>query len=187
MTRLVLVRHGETDWNRQGRWQGQSDTPLNDTGRAQAAAMAESQRGLPLAAIYSSDLRRATETAAALAAVSGAPIHRDPRLREISLGAWEGMLFDDIRRRDGDQLDRLRREPARGRAPGGESPAEVLNRVRAVLADIARDHPADRVAVVSHGLALAALKVHLLGLPLDLVWDHEPANATPEEYDLEAR
>lgn len=187
MTRLVLIRHGETDWNRQGRWQGHSDTPLNATGRAQAAAMAETQRGRPLAAIYSSDLRRATETAEALAAVSGAPILRDARLREIRLGTWEGMMFDDIRRRDGDELDRLRSHPARGRAPGGESPAEVLNRVRTVLADIARDHPADRVAIVSHGLALAALKVHLLGLPLDAVWDHEPANATPEEYDLEAR
>jgi probable phosphoglycerate mutase len=97
------------------------------------------------------------------------------------------MLFDEIRRRDGDELDRLRSDPTHHRAPGGESPAEVLARVRAVLAKIARDHPAERVAIVSHGLALAAIKVHLLGLPLDVVWDHEPANATPEEYDLEAR
>lgn len=187
MTRLVLIRHGETDWNLQGRWQGQSDTPLNDRGRAQAQAMAEGQRGLPLSAIYSSDLRRAVETAEALALVSGAPLHQDRRLREISLGKWEGMLFDDIQAQDGAQLHQLRADPARGRAPGGESPAEVQVRVRQVLDEIARDHPKGRVAIVSHGLALAALKVDLLGLPLEVVWQHEPANATPEEYDLEVR
>jgi len=182
VTELVLIRHGETDWNREMRWQGQTDVPLNPTGVRQAKAAAESLRGTKLDAIYTSDLERARQTAEAVAAATGARVRSDRRLREIQLGAWEGMSFDDIRARDGAALDHFRADPVGIRAPGGESVPEVRRRVLACLRDIQRAFPEGRVAVVSHGLALAVLKVFLLDLPLETVWRHEPANAAIEVY-----
>jgi broad specificity phosphatase PhoE len=184
VTELLLVRHGETDWNVQGRWQGQTDVPLNRHGLEQAAAVAASQDGRPLAAIYTSDLRRAQQTAEALAGATGAPIYSDRRLREINLGIWEGMLFSDIEARDGARLRALREQPATHGAPGGETPADVQRRAIDVLREVAVAYPDARVAIVSHGLTLAAIKVYLLGLPLDDVWSYEPANASPEEFQL---
>lgn len=96
MTRLILVRHGETDWNVEGRYQGHSDVPLNARGRAQAARLAEALRGSDIRAIYSSDLARARETAEALAHATRLAVQHDPRLREIDQGDWEGMLFLEI-------------------------------------------------------------------------------------------
>ena len=182
MTELVLIRHGETDWNRELRWQGQTDVPLNPAGMRQAQAAAESLRGTKLEAIYTSDLQRARQTAEAVAAATGARVRQDRRLREIALGAWEGMTFDEIHRRDGEALDLFRGDPANRRAPGGESVPEVRVRVLACLQEILRAFPDGRVAVVSHGLALAVVKVLLLGLPLETVWQHEPANAAVEVY-----
>jgi len=187
VTEVILVRHGQTDWNVQGRWQGQTDVPLNALGLAQAEAVAETLDGRPLAAIYTSDLQRAVQTAEALSRTSGAPIFLDARLREIDLGAWEGMFFPEIEATDGERLRALREHPATHRAPGGESPTEVQERVVAVLREIAAAYPDDRVAIVSHGLALAAIKVYLLGLPLDDVWNYEPPNASPEVFSLELR
>ena len=182
MTELVLIRHGETDWNRELRWQGQTDVPLNPAGMRQARAAAESLRGTNLEAIYTSDLQRARQTAEAVAAATGAHVRQDRRLREIALGAWEGMSFDEIHRRDGEALDLFRGDPANHRAPRGESVPEVRRRVLACLQEILRAFPDGRVAVVSHGLALAVVKVLLLGLPLETVWQHEPANAAVEVY-----
>jgi len=182
MTELVLIRHGETDWNREARWQGQSDVPLNSTGIRQAQVAAEGLRGTRLEAIYTSDLQRARQTAEAVAAATGAYVRQDRRLREIGLGDWEGMTFDEIHRRDGGALDLFRGDPVNSRAPGGESVPEVRRRVLTCLQDILRAFPRGSVAVVSHGLALAVVKVLLLGLPLETVWQHEPANAAVEVY-----
>ena len=182
MTELLLIRHGETHWNRVGRFQGQMDVPLSDGGREQAAALAEILRVVPLRVIYTSDLRRARETAEAVAAATRAPIVEDRRLREIRLGRWEGLTLDEIRAGDGEALDRFRQNPATSRAPDGESVPEVQRRVLAALEDILRSFPEGQVAIVSHGLALAALKVSLLGQDLDSVWQREPANAAVEVF-----
>lgn len=186
MTELLLIRHGETDWNRELRWQGQTDVPLNPSGLEQARALAESLRGTRVDAIFTSDLERARQTADAIAAVTCARVHEDGRLREIGLGTWEGMSFDEIRARDGEALDRFRADPIGGRAPGGESVPEVRQRVADSLRAILRAFPEGRVAIVSHGLALAVLKVTLLELPLETVWQHEPANAAVEVFQARA-
>lgn len=185
MTRLVLVRHGETEWNREGRWMGQTDVPLNDKGLAQAEAAAQSLRGQPLEAIYSSDLLRARQTAEALARATGAAIVLDRRLREVAQGEWEGQLTTWIQEAHGDLLTRRRIEPLDAAAPGGESVRQVQRRLFPLLDEIARRHPHGRVAIVSHGALLAIAKVHLLGLPLETVWDQEPEHASPEEFSLE--
>jgi broad specificity phosphatase PhoE len=94
VTTLLLVRHGETDWNRDGRWQGQSDTPLNEVGRQQAVRVAEELDGIDV--VYSSDLARARETAEIVAERLGLDVELDERLRERSFGAWEGKTGPEI-------------------------------------------------------------------------------------------
>lgn len=186
MTELLLVRHGETDWNREGRYQGQTDVPLNATGLAQAEALAESQRGRPLDWVYASDLQRARQTAEILGRVTGAPVHIDRRLREIDQGAWEGQLFSHIQDAQGDLLAQRRREPLDTRPPGGETVREVMARVLPLLDEIHSRHPDGRVALVSHGAALAVIKIHVLDLPVEAVWDHVPRNGSVEKVSLVA-
>ena len=186
MTTLLLIRHGETDWNRQGRYQGQSDVPLNPVGLEQAAAAARALDGRPLDAVYTSDLQRARATAQAVAAATGAPLLEDRRLREVHQGDWEGQLFDDIRVRDAERLAARRRDPLGIPPPGGETVLEVRARALAALDEIVRRHPAGRVAIVSHGLTLAVIKTHLAGAPIESVWERIPPNAQAEEWTVEA-
>src|SRR5688572_10410020 len=98
-TRILVARHGETDWNRLGSWQGQADPPLNDDGRRQAAALAEKLAGDRIAAVYSSDLRRASETAEALGTRLGVEVVLDRGLREIDVGSWSGLTRDEVETR----------------------------------------------------------------------------------------
>src|SRR4030067_2492051 len=96
VSRLILIRHGETDWNVDGRWQGQADVPLNARGIAQAEETAQSLSNVKFAAIYSSDLARARQTAEALSRIVGLPVQTDARLREIHQGAWQGLRVPEI-------------------------------------------------------------------------------------------
>src|SRR5579864_7883681 len=98
MTVLLLARHGETDWNREHRWQGRADPPLNARGREQAAALAASLAQVPLGAIYSSDLARALETAELVGGALGVAVTSEPALREIDVGEWSGLTTAEIER-----------------------------------------------------------------------------------------
>jgi probable phosphoglycerate mutase len=168
MTTLLLVRHGETDWNRDGRWQGGSDTSLNDLGREQARALAEQLDG-DIAAVYSSDLARARETADIVAAKLGLEVQVDPRLRERGFGSWEGLTMPEIEERFADSYLRWRA----GEGPGAED-AETFEdfsaRVSAFLAEVIRLHPEEDVLVISHGGSIRV--IHALASGLDYVRDH---------------
>jgi broad specificity phosphatase PhoE len=179
MTTLWLVRHGQTDWNLAGRWQGQaaSAPPLNAAGREQARALAGRLDMRQVTAVYSSDLLRAVETAKILTAGTGLVVQTDPRLREINLGVWEGMPTEGITSGYAAELDERRRDPVQARAPGGECAGDVAERVWAAADDIARAHPAGPVLVVSHGLALATLICRAQSLGLETVYDQVPDNA----------
>jgi alpha-ribazole phosphatase len=184
MTELILIRHGETDWNVQGRYSGQSDVPLNERGRAQARRIVEALQGEALAAVYSSDLARSAETARLLAQATRAPLHLDRRLREIDQGEWEGLHFDEVRERFREAWRERQRRPLEVAAPGGETVGQLRSRVLQVLQDILTRHPSGTVAVVSHGLALAILRVHLQGAAIEAVWDQIPPNAEPERVEV---
>jgi broad specificity phosphatase PhoE len=145
VTIVLLARHGETDWNRDGRWQGWADPPLNDLGRRQAAELAARLRGTRLDAVYSSDLRRAHETAALVAAEHGLPVVADPELREIDVGSWSGLTRPEIDERFG------------GVRPDGETREQHAARVRAAAARIAAAHPGGRILLVTHGGTMRAL------------------------------
>ena len=165
MTRLLLIRHGETDWNVEGRYQGQADPPLNERGLAQARALAErlKREGIRPAAIYSSPLRRAWQTAQIIAEAVGAPLFAEPRLKEICLGEWEGVLTPEIMRRWPETFRDWEERPWETRPPGGETIAEVQKRVYAAVDDILARHPNDTVAIVAHRLPLALLKIRYQG------------------------
>jgi len=176
MTQLVLIRHGETDWNIEGRWQGQSDVPMNARGHRQAQEVARKLAGSGIAAIYSSDLVRAYATAEALAGQTGLEIHTDERLREINQGEWQGMLVSEIQERYASRFENRRQNPLTIAPPGGETVAEVQERVVSAVEEILQRHPDERVAIVSHGFALAVIQVHYLEMPIHCIWDMIPKN-----------
>ncbi|GAB4452138.1 MAG: alpha-ribazole phosphatase [Anaerolineales bacterium] len=179
MTRLCLVRHGQTDWNLEGRYQGQSDVPLNENGRAQAKALAAQLKSFTFAAIYSSDLTRARETAQAIANELGLPVQIEARLREINQGEWEGVLVEDIKARYAEIWSQRTTDPASVRPPGGETVGEVAERVYAALDDIARRYPRENVLVVSHGLSIATAICRVRGIPVGQAYTVIPDNVQP--------
>jgi broad specificity phosphatase PhoE len=184
VTTFLLVRHGQTDWNMEGRYTGQSDIPLNDTGRRQAREVARRMAAdTPPEAVYSSDLVRARETAEIIAGAIQIELRTDPRLREIDQGEWEGMLFADIKGRYEAEFGRMRQDPANVGPPGGETVGQVWDRVLAAAGEIAKAHPHSRVALVSHGLALAVIKARSAGLPVEKIWDIIPPNAEIEKVE----
>jgi broad specificity phosphatase PhoE len=148
---ILLARHGETDDNREPiRVQGFTDTPLNDTGRAQAAALAHRMAEAGLRSVWSSDLSRARETADIVAAALGLAVSLDERLREAYRGRWEGHRFVDIEREEPELYAAWRRAGANFRFPGGESLLEQQQRVTAAVADIHGRSPLPAL-VVCHG------------------------------------
>ena len=165
--RLLLWRHGRTEWNATGRFQGHLDPPLDEEGRRQAALAAPHllAAGLPPqeTVVVSSDLSRASETAAALTQLLGVPLRIDARLREHGMGSWEGLTRDEVAERYPEQFaDWIAGRPIRGR--GGEEAAAVAERAVAALADL----PAAGVAVVvTHGGTAGRLMERLLGIDPD--------------------
>ena len=184
-TRLWLIRHGETDWNVEGRWQGQTPhaPPLNAAGRAQSEALAKQLNSHVFDAIYSSDLLRAIQTAEIVGTKLGLRVRVEPRLREVNQGEWEGMLGSDIARSYPAEWAARERNTLNARPPGGESVVEVAARAWAAAADITRQHPGGVVLVVSHGLLLATLICKARGLPLQNAFTLIPVNARPEIID----
>jgi probable phosphoglycerate mutase len=152
MTTILLVRHGETDWNLERRVQGHTDRPLNETGRAQALALADLLADEALDAVYSSDLARARDTAAAIAARHGLDVIESRELREKDFGSWEGLTDTEIRARFPDAH--------RGAWGDGESGTELADRVVTALRNIAAAHRGGRVVVVTHGGPMRAALAH---------------------------
>lgn len=183
MTRFCLVRHGQTDWNLQGRYQGQSDVSLNEKGLAQARMLAEELKAHHFAAVYASDLKRARETAQIIATVFQLPITFDSRLREINQGEWEGQLVEIIQARYANLWEQRRVDPASVRPPGGETVGEVAQRVCAAMNGIARLHPGASAVIVSHGLALATAICKVRNLPFGKAYSVIPENAEPVWID----
>ncbi|MBI2874808.1 MAG: DUF120 domain-containing protein [Firmicutes bacterium] len=166
MTGVLLVRHGETDWNRNRRCQGTSDIQLNERGRWQAGMVAEALRGENLAAVYSSPLARARELAAAVAAFHGLEVHLSRDLEEMDHGGLEGLTFQQITACYPEVLRVWRTEPDRVRLPGGESLGDAQERGARFLTGIAAAPPSASILVVSHAFLLSTIMCSTLGLPL---------------------
>jgi broad specificity phosphatase PhoE len=164
MTTLYLARHGESDWNVERRWQGHTDRPLTDRGRDQAGRLAERLADIELDAIYASDLRRAWETAEAVARPRGLEVVRVPELREVHVGSWSGLTRDEC-------AERFPEAFARWQAGGsgwddGESYEAMGERAVAAILRLAAEHPDGAILVVSHGGPIRAVHAHALGVDI---------------------
>lgn len=179
MTEMWLVRHGQTDWNLRGIYQGQSDIPLNDTGIAQARALAASLSATHFDAIYSSDLVRAVHTASLVAEVLRLPVNTDPRLREINQGVWEGQSIEAVREKYQPDFSPNPRYISTPRAAGAETLEQVIRRMVAAANDYHQKHNGGRVLLSTHGLAAAALYAVANQFPLVDVVRHIPDNGQP--------
>ncbi len=175
MPDLLLIRHGETDWNNQGRLQGTTDVPLNEEGRSQARALAEHLADWPLAGVWSSPLSRALETAEAVAQVHGLAVSCNRDLREIEMGQWEGLTIPEVKERWGGHFDQWSSDPVNSLPPpDGEDFVGFQNRGMAALAEIAAQYGEDKqVAVICHGGFIRAVMMRIL--------ENSPGN---EDIDL---
>ena len=140
--KLLLARHGQTDWNVAQRFQGQSDVPLNEIGRQQANALADRLLAQPINIIYASDLQRATETAKMIMQKSGCKpdLHLDSRLREMNFGAWEGLTYKEIKQSNPTALAAWKADVSTTAAPNGETLNQLSARVQSFLDDVRAQH-----------------------------------------------
>lgn len=164
-TRVLLIRHGETDWNAAGRWQGHAPVPLNEEGLTQSAALGRylAQNGFGIDVIYSSDLRRAMQTAEAVATPLELPIRQDGRLREVDLGDWQGLTRSEAQSWDSERYSIFSADWYNNPTPGGETRNDLKLRARAAFDDITAQHAGQTVLLVSHGGTLGMLIESLFG------------------------
>ena len=168
MTEIIIIRHGETEWNQTGRFQGQSDVPLSAQGRAQAAALGRNLVAEHVDAVYASDLSRAMETAAPLADRYGLDVIPDPLLRELHFGRWEGRFFNEINEETPDMMKMFYRNP------------EEVN-----IPESAAAHRHERVVLVSHGAAIRILFADILSMPVRAIWHVSQLNTAVNRIRFE--
>jgi probable phosphoglycerate mutase len=164
-----LVRHAQTQWNQDNRFQGSTDMPLAAAGLQQAQCLARRFQGSGCAHVYSSHLRRSQQTAQAIAAALAVPVLVDPGLAEMHLGEWEGLTGEEIDGRFGGAYRRWCRKPSSVEVPSGEPPAEFRRRAREAFARIEQRHAGGRIIIVSHGGVIASLLADWRGDDYDRV------------------
>ncbi|MEN6460126.1 MAG: alpha-ribazole phosphatase [Syntrophomonas sp.] len=170
--RLILVRHGETAWNGEGKYLGQSNPGLNQKGKIQARKAARLLSGEEIDLVFSSDLLRAVETARVIADVHNVPVRTIPSLREIDFGAWEGLTFAEIQTCYPELLNEWLKDPFRVRIPDGETAEEVRCRVIDAWNAVTLNASGGKtVVIVAHGGPLRILACHLTGVDLSRQWD----------------
>jgi 2,3-bisphosphoglycerate-dependent phosphoglycerate mutase len=181
MTDILLIRHGETAWNRVRRMQGHIDIALNDEGYQQARSLARALQSEPPAAIYASDLQRAHATALAVADLHQLPVHRDVALRERCYGAFEGLLYEEISLHHPEAFALWQSRDPQARFPAGEREAETLEEFHQrsinVVTRIANQHPDQRIVIVTHGGVLDCLYRAAHDLPMTSPRDFAILNA----------
>ncbi|HEY6043054.1 MAG TPA: histidine phosphatase family protein [Anaerolineae bacterium] len=164
MTRILLIRHGDTKASQDGRFTGSTDVPLSESGRVHASQLATRLALYPIAAFYSSSMQRAYDTARFIAQVHAMEVTRVPELREIDHGVWDGKSRDDIRRIDPKQIQDYDRDPYHFKPEGGESGEDLLKRAVPAMQALVREHPADTILVVAHKTTNRLLICYFLGI-----------------------
>jgi phosphoserine phosphatase len=168
--KLLLARHGQTEWNADRRFQGHTDISLSARGRAQAHALGHALRGRRVSAAYVSPMRRAVETAEIALADAGIPFTPIEALRELSLGAWEGCTVDEIRTQDGDPYAAWLRAPLDCPPPGAEPLPAVRDRVVSALERIEDAHGDGDALIIAHGGVISVYACHLLACSFNQLW-----------------
>jgi probable phosphoglycerate mutase len=178
VTEFIVIRHGETAWNAQGRIQGHLDSPLNEEGLAQALLLGECMARTRFDHLYSSDLGRALQTVQPIADHTGHPVTRDARLRERHLGVFQGRTSKECERDYPEDYRRFHGRDPDHVVPGGESIRQVVARVSHAFTALAAQHPDSTVVVVTHGGILDALRRFAQNIPLDKPRDFPIYNAS---------
>ncbi len=176
-TRFILIRHGQTEWNRVERFRGRADMPLNETGFAQAQKIATRLFNESLAAIYASPLQRALQTAKPLADAKQLEVQQHPGLLDIDFGALEGMTTEEAQQAFPEVIEKWRTTPGKVKFPKGGSLKMVHTRLDNLLEDIQNKHVGETVALVSHRVVCHALLCKVLGIPADGLWRIRQDNA----------
>lgn len=167
MTRLYLVRHGETEWNKASKIQGRTDTELSDYGLEQAEKLARSLSGEAINVIYTSSLQRASKTAEIIACSRNCSILKSDEYHEIRLGPWEGMTIDEIQEKYGEHLMAYREDPANFRLPGAETFDQLTGRTYNAILEIVKRHSGSNILLVSHGTTIKAAIIKILGIDIN--------------------
>lgn len=170
MTRLIVVRHGQTLWNLERKYQGHSDIALTDKGIKQAEAVAARLAEEKIDAVYASDLSRAFKTAACIADKHGLTVNVVPALREIKFGDWEGLTYEQISEQWPGLLGKLWTTPDELQIPGGESFQQLKERAYTAIEKIVAAHPDQTVIVVAHGGTIGTILCAMLDIHLNHVW-----------------
>jgi broad specificity phosphatase PhoE len=168
--RLVLVRHGESNWNRTGRVQGWRNPGLSPIGREQTRLLGQRLSMNRFKALYSSPLRRACECAMVLSDFVNLPIKKEEALKEMRLGDWEGKSISQVEKEYPDMLSRWYERPTSVRIPGAEDIRSFSKRVVRAFDKIKRENEGKDVLVVTHGGVISIYMVHILGMNLDYIW-----------------
>ncbi len=182
--RLYLIRHGETLWNSEMRFQGHVDIPLSERGVEQAKALAGRLAPRKISAVYSSDLSRAVDTARHIAGPRGMGVISLPELREIDFGHWEGLTFKEIKERYGELLSRWWANPLGIKVPGGEGLSDLLVRVVPAVREVVERHMGEQVAVVCHGGPVRCLVGTVLNMDLNKYWKIRQDNVALNVIDF---
>jgi len=183
-TKIVLIRHGQTAWNKEEIFRGQADVPLDEVGLRQAQALADALRAEPISGIYTSPLSRAVQTAAAVAESRGlvpVPVHG---FTDIDFGAWEGLAHDAVRERFPELYATWQAQPEDVTFPGGENLDAVCQRAGAALAELVQQGAGQTIALVAHRVVNKVLICHILGLPNSHFWQIRQDTAAINRFSV---
>ncbi len=188
MTKVIFIRHGQTEWNVTGRYQGQSDVKLTEEGRKQAEKLADNFPVAKVDAIYASDLCRAMVTAETIAAKFGLKVQAEPAFRELSFGDWEGLTYQQIVDKWEEAMANFLQHPDILEIPGGESFPAVQQRAMKRLNELIEKHDGQTIVVVAHGAVLRTMLTAALHMPLQYLWSIRQFNTAVNivRYDSDA-
>ena len=188
MTKVIFIRHGQTEWNVTGRYQGQSDVKLTEEGKKQAEKLADNFPVAKVDAIYASDLCRAMVTAETIAAKFGLKVQAEPAFRELSFGDWEGLTYQQIVDKWEEAMANFLQHPDVLEIPGGESFPAVQQRAMKRLNELIEKHDGQTIVVVAHGAVLRTMLTAALHMPLQYLWSIRQFNTAVNivRYDSDA-
>jgi len=185
MTRLVVVRHGQTDWNNINRIQGRVDVPLNEEGLKEARKIGSQLSGEKLDLIFSSELSRSYITAEEIARHHKLKIKKARELNELNQGLWEGLLFSEVKKRYKKQHNLWKMDPTFAQPPKGENVRDVYDRVISLIQKLIDKFPSKTICIVSHEIITGLIKCHFEGLDLKDLWNYTLKKGTWEIIDID--
>lgn len=178
LTELFLIRHGETDWNKKSIFQGQTDIDLNQKGIKNAKKIVDLFTDITPDYIYSSDLKRAKNTAAFLAEEKNINLKKDKKLREINFGDWEGLTFAEIKNQFSDDVDKWQQNPILNSPSGGEKLNDFKKRVKTFFEDLLNKHQGKKIVVFTHGGVIKVYLTILFSLKTEKFWQFQIDNCS---------